>query len=169
MRLRHPRAGGDPSCRYQGLSIGKSAVFFRKRHFFAIVWSGRELVGPVRPLRNSLAGLVGLNRCVQGVAVDLKTIWQRFRQRCLARSDSRSNLPGPTSSLHGATLCCFDRIEQRGAFLSGQIDVVRRVKARGADGQEDEVAGAGAGDALPAMGRNDDHVAGFDGLRRQVV
>ncbi|SFK38922.1 hypothetical protein SAMN04488082_12243 [Desulfomicrobium apsheronum] len=53
------------------------------------------LVGPVRPLRNSLAGLVRRNRCVQGVKAE-QDERQRFRQRCLARSDSRSNLTGPT-------------------------------------------------------------------------
>jgi len=52
-------------------------------------------VGPGRPPRNSLAGLVRLNRCVRDVRAGQRG-GQRFSQRCLARSDSRGNLPRPT-------------------------------------------------------------------------
>ena len=48
---------------------------------------------PGWPPRNSLAGLVRLNRCVQGER-EKRRVRQRFRQRCLARSDSRGHQPG---------------------------------------------------------------------------
>ena len=78
----HPREGGDPGF-----------VWGRTRFFRLACEVGR--VGPGRPPRNSLAGLVRLNRCVQDER-GWRSGLQRFSQRCQARSDSRGNLPGPT-------------------------------------------------------------------------
>jgi hypothetical protein len=65
------------------------------------------LGNPFRPPRNSLAGLVRRNRCMQGVRAG-QCARQRFRQRCQARSDEpRNSLAGlvtdfPAPSWHCA-------------------------------------------------------------------
>jgi hypothetical protein len=101
-------------------------------------------VGPVRPPRNSLSGLVRRNRCVQ-VARVRQCGRQRFRQRCQARSDSRGNLPGPTRP--ATALRCYEfpkeHCDPSGTSMLRSFGITMRHPREGGDPSGVAVRGRG--------------------------
>ena len=87
-----------------------SRVFLRKGPFFRLV--GAEGAGRSGQAASKLPRGPRTAESLRAGRKAVQGVWQRFSQRCMARSDSRSNLTGPTRALHGTARGYSCGIEQ---------------------------------------------------------